>query len=100
MDTELDEARAALLRKLSAENDLFHELLAGWVGDMRIGPKVRSDMRELLNPSEDGPFHYCAAHGLQRRAHPYYHDKGVHCAKCAMEADAGTTAAATTQYAL
>lgn len=104
---ELDEARGLLLRKMSAELDLFHELLAEWVDDVRIGSKVRSDMRELLNPSEDGPFQYCALHGLQRRAHPYYHDKGIHCAYCAKERDhepvetgTGTTAATTAQYAL
>jgi hypothetical protein len=95
-----DEARGVLLRKMSAELDLFHELLAEWAEDVRIGPKVRADMRELLNPTEGGPFQYCAAHGLQRRAHPYYHDKGVHCAKCALEADAGTITATTAQYAL
>jgi hypothetical protein len=28
---------------------------------------------------------HCAVHGAQLRAHPFYHDKGIHCAECATE---------------
>lgn len=72
--------------RLSTELAFFRSKIEAWASDMRAGPAVRADMQALLNPSTDNAYVFCVVHGTAPRSHPYYHDKGIHCATCAEDA--------------